>query len=235
MLTLYTSGPRFGLPDASPFVTKVHVLLKMAGLAYDTKPANFAKAPKGKIPYLDDDGQIIADSTFIRWHLEEKHGAEFDIRLSQSQKAVAWAVEKMVEDHLYFAVVDARWTDDAAFDKGPRSFFDSVPAPLRPILMAYVRRQVRKSLRGHGMGRHARAEIVRLAAKDFEAIADILGDKPWLMGGEPCGADASVWAVVTGALCPFFESEVGRVGASHPNLVAYRDRGMQRWFADLQA
>src|SRR5436190_8140000 len=36
MITLYTFGPAFGLPDPSPFVTKVEVLLKMAGLAYGT-------------------------------------------------------------------------------------------------------------------------------------------------------------------------------------------------------
>ena len=34
MITLYTFGPYFGLPDASPFVTKAMLLLKFAGLPY---------------------------------------------------------------------------------------------------------------------------------------------------------------------------------------------------------
>ena len=36
MITLYIFGPAFGLPDPSPFVTKIEVLLKMTGLAYRT-------------------------------------------------------------------------------------------------------------------------------------------------------------------------------------------------------
>jgi hypothetical protein len=34
MITLYTFGPNFGLPDASPFALKSEVQLKMAGLGY---------------------------------------------------------------------------------------------------------------------------------------------------------------------------------------------------------
>jgi hypothetical protein len=32
MITLYTFGPYFGLPDPSPFVLKAEILLKMAEL-----------------------------------------------------------------------------------------------------------------------------------------------------------------------------------------------------------
>ena len=69
MITLFGFGPAFGLPDASPFVTKVEILLKMAGLPYRTDATGFSKAPKGKLPYIDDDGARIADSTFIRSHI----------------------------------------------------------------------------------------------------------------------------------------------------------------------
>jgi hypothetical protein len=34
MITLYTFGPYFGLPDGSPFVLKAMLLLKLAGLEY---------------------------------------------------------------------------------------------------------------------------------------------------------------------------------------------------------
>jgi Glutathione S-transferase N-terminal domain len=50
-------------------VTKAGVLLKMAKLPYRADTSGFKKAPKGKLPYIDDDGgETIADLTFIRWH-----------------------------------------------------------------------------------------------------------------------------------------------------------------------
>src|SRR5262249_12436061 len=117
MITLYTFGPAFGLPDPSPFVTKVEVLLKMAGIAYRTDTTGFRQAPKGKLPYIDDDGEQVADSTFIRWHLENKYRIDFDKELSAEQRAIAWAFEKMAEDNLYWTLVDARFFDEATSPK----------------------------------------------------------------------------------------------------------------------
>ena len=37
MITLYTFGPTFGLPDPSPFVTKAEMLLELARLPYRTE------------------------------------------------------------------------------------------------------------------------------------------------------------------------------------------------------
>jgi glutathione S-transferase len=103
---------------------------------------------------------------------------------------------------------------------------------MRPFALAMVKRGVRKCLWGQGFGRHTRAEIEELAMRDLDAIADFLGEKPWLMGAAPCGADAAVWAMVTGMLCPHFETPLRAAGEKHKNLVAYCDRGMARWFPE---
>jgi len=50
MITLYGSGPNFGLPDASPFVTKAETLLRMSKLPFEKALMSFSKAPKGTIP-----------------------------------------------------------------------------------------------------------------------------------------------------------------------------------------
>lgn len=235
MITLYGSGRRFGLPDASPFVSKAEVLLKMSGVPFRRAEANFGKAPKGKFPYIEDEGKLLGDTTFIRWHLEERHGTDFDNGLTATDKATAWAYERLVEDHLYWTVVHSRWIDRANFDKGPRRFFDKVPAPMRPFVLAMVKRSVASNLKGHGMGRHSKAEIERLAMRDLDAVAAYLDMKPWLMGAEPCGADAAVWSMITSALCPHFQTPIRDHAERLDNLVAYRDRGMHRWFPELVA
>jgi hypothetical protein len=54
---------------------------------------------------------MVSDSTFIRWHIEQKYRIDFDKSLDASQKAIAWAFEKMVEDQLYWVMSTiAGWT-----------------------------------------------------------------------------------------------------------------------------
>jgi glutathione S-transferase len=233
MITLYTFGPFFGLPDASPFVMKAEVLLKMAGLPYTTNTDGYNKAPKGKLPYIADGGAIIADSTFIRLHIEKTYGVDFDAGLSPRDRGIAWAFEKMCEDHLYWPGVHARWMIDENFAKGPRQFFASAPAPLRPLFMVLARRQFRRNLWGHGMGRHTTAEMEELAARDIDALAEVLSQKPYLMGDRPCGADAAIFPMMAHALCPLFDTAIRTCTEQRPNLVAYRDRLMSQYFPDF--
>jgi glutathione S-transferase len=235
MITLYTFGPGFGLPDPSPFVTKAEVLLKMAGVPYKTDAGGFSKAPKGKLPYISDDGTIVADSTFIRLHLEQKHGIDFDKGLSPAGRGVAWAFEKMCEDHLYWVLVDARWMIDCNFNAGPRRFFNAAPAVVRPAVIAMVKRKIRGYLKGHGMGRHSRAEIELLGIRTIDALSHFLAEKPYVMGQEPCGADATIFAFVAGTLCDRFETPIRTAAARHVNLVSYRDRLMRRFFPQFAA
>jgi glutathione S-transferase len=234
VITLYTFGPFFGLPDPSPFVLKAETLLKMAKLDYRTDTGGFSKAPKGKLPYIDDDGAIVADSTFIRWHLEKKYGVDFDQGLDAAQRATAWAFEKMIEDNLYWVVVRDRWANDANFRKGPRRFFDRVPAPMRPLVVTMIRRKVKSALHGQGIGRHSDDEAQALGIRSIEAIADFLGDKPFFFGANPAGVDATVFAFVAGTLCPLFESRTRTAAEQHDNLRRYVGRMTARFYPELK-
>src|SRR6478672_8972883 len=66
---------------------------------------------------------------------------------SPEQRATACAFEKMLEDHLYWTVVYARFIDEANFAKGPSTFFRAISAPVRPLVVAMVRRQVTRYMR----------------------------------------------------------------------------------------
>ncbi|MBX9925619.1 MAG: glutathione S-transferase family protein [Hyphomicrobiaceae bacterium] len=235
MITLYAFGPNFGLPDPSPPCMKAHVLLKMAGLPYTLDRTGLRKAPKGKLPYIDDNGTIVPDSTFIRWHIEKRTGFDFDVGLDDVQRADAWAYEKLCEDNLYYANGYFRWLVPENFERGPATFFNDAPAVIRPIIKFAVQRSVKSAIHKQGTGRHSADEITRLATRGIDSIAAKLGDKPWLMGDQPCGADASVHAAITSILCPKFDTPIRTAAERHPNLVAYRDRGLARWFPELSA
>jgi glutathione S-transferase len=233
VITLSTFGPAFGLPDPSPFVMKAETLLKMAKLPYRTDTGGFSKAPKGKLPYIEDEGTIVADSTFIRWHIEKKYNVDFDRGLDAAQRATGWAFEKMIEDNLYWVIVRERWVDDANFRKGPRRFFDRVPAPIRPLIVPLIRRKVRNALYGQGMGRHSDEEIAVLATKSINALGDFLGDKPFFFGAEPTGVDATVFAFVAGALCPHFTTGSGAAVGRYESLRRYVGRMTARFYPEF--
>ncbi|WP_375462366.1 glutathione S-transferase family protein [uncultured Methylobacterium sp.] len=231
-ITLYTFGPAFGLPDPSPFAMKADVLLRMSGLPYSTERASLRKSPKGKVPYLRDGDALIGDSTFIRLHLEDRHGIDFDAGHAPAERALGWAVEKMLEDQAYWAIVDARWFDDANFARGPARFFDAAPAAVRPLAKAVIRRSVRKAARAQGFGRHAKAEVERLGIRAVEAAADLLGDKPYLLGATISGSDATLYAFSAHLLCPVFDTPLRAAVEGRANLVAYVDRMHARFYPD---
>ena len=97
----------------------------------------------------------IANSTFIRAHIEGKYGFDFDAPLSLQARAQAWAFERMIEHHVYWALVGARWVDAENFAKGPAHFFDGAPEHLREKLREDAQFRVAENYLLSGLGRHA--------------------------------------------------------------------------------
>jgi glutathione S-transferase len=229
MIILYGAGEGFGLPEISPYVTKTEVQLKMAGLSYEKRSGSREESPKGQIPFIDAGGLRIADSTFIRGYLERTYGVDFDEGLTPEQRATAWAVERMVENHLGWVMVTERWLDPENFAKGPAHFFDGAPAGVRETVLDEVRRDVRAV----GIGRHSDLEVVALGVRSLAAVAALLGEKPFLFGRRPCGADATVFAMLAAILTPYFQGELKRRAEGFGTLVAYVDRLMARFYPDF--
>jgi glutathione S-transferase len=229
MITFYGFGSAFGLPDPSPFVMKSEIQLKMAGVPYRFERGAPPAAPKGKIPFIRSGAHRVGDSTFIRAHIEKEYGFDFDSGLRAEQRALAWAVERMLEDHLYFAILAARWLDDENWEKGPSHFFDGAPEGVAQA----SREQVRRTLHGHGIGRHREDEIAELGGRSLASLSTLLGDKPFLFGDAPCGADATAFAFAAAALTPFFESALRKRAESHPNLASYCERSMRRFYPEF--
>ena len=232
MITLYGFGPHFSLPDPSPFVIKTAVQLKMAGLDYRFDTTGFQRAPKGKQPFIEDHGRVIADSTFIRRHVESAYGVDLDQGLDDRQRALGWTIERMMEDHLYWALIHARWIIDENFDKGPSQFFARIPEAMREEAKADARARVTANLAGQGLGRHTRREIDELGCASLAALSNLLGDQLYLFGDVPHAADATAFGMAAAVMTPFFDTTLRRFADDLPNLVHYRDRMMIRFFPD---
>jgi glutathione S-transferase len=230
MIILYGANAGFGLPQTSPFVTKTEVQLKMAGLEYETRWAPPSTSPKGQLPYIDDGAERIADSTFIRAHIEHKYGFDFDEGLDSLQRAQAWAIERMIEHHIYWALVGARWLDSRNFAKGPAHFFDDAPEAQRQHICDTARAAVTANHRISGLGRHSPDESLDLASRSLEALSTLLGGKLYLMGNTPCGTDATAFATLAGLMTPFFDSPLRQRALMFGNLTDYVERMMQLFY-----
>jgi hypothetical protein len=181
MITLYGSGPMFGLPDPCPFVLAAMTQLRIANLPFAVAPADQAAAEDAP---LARDGEVeIATGEALAGHLRRSHGVDLNAHLSCQERAVGWALERMLEARL----------------------------------------DVNRSA-------HDSDEAVRRVRHDFEAAAALLGDKPFLFGERPCGADATLFAFTASAASPLFESRVREAAEAHPNLVAHQWRMMDRFY-----
>jgi glutathione S-transferase len=234
MIILSGGGPNFGLPETSPYVTKTEVQLRMARLAYAKRQAHPHDGPKGQIPFIDDAGRMIGDSAFIRMHIEAEYNIDLDAGLSPLERATAYAIESMVDQQLAPAVGYFRWLVPANFEKGPARFFDFVPAEQREAFRADVLRRVREDMIARGVARHSEEEITTLAERSLKALELFLADKPYLMGDEPTGADALVFAVLAAAMTPFFSSPIRKIATGMPTLVAYVTRMMDRFYPEFE-
>lgn len=235
MIIVHGFGAGLGLPDPSSFVTKVHLLLKMANISFKPTSSGFDKAPKGKVPYINDNGTLVGDSTLIRFYLEEKYKIDFNKDLNDEQRSITWAFEKMLDEQFYFIMVHERWLVPENFEVIKATFFSTLPPIIRTLVPWIVLKKMRKTLRFQGTGLHIRDEMLRLGAHSIKALADFLGNKPYFGGETLCALDASAYAFISGILCRAFNTPLRDEAEKYKNLVNYCERIRVQFFSEYQS
>jgi glutathione S-transferase len=234
MIKVHQFEPAFGLPNASPFCMKLETYLCMTGIPFALATPNMQdmrKAPKGKMPFIDDNGKIIADSTIIIDYLKTTHGDTLDNWLSTEQKAIALSFQRLMEENLYWAIVHTRWFEPQGWAAIKVAFFDKIPLPFKWFVPTLARRGLMKAMRGHGIGRHTPAEIHEIGKRDITAIAEFLGDKLYFMGEKASTIDATVYAFVANLLWVPIDSPLKQQAEKYPQLKAYCERMRGRYYA----
>jgi glutathione S-transferase len=233
MIKLYQFEPALGLPNASPFCMKLETYLRMAGLPFEIPTATLAqlrRAPLGKMPYIEDQGRLLADSSFIIEDLKSRYGDPLDARMTAPERATALAFQRLLEENLYWAVVYTRWVEPQGWELTREAFFGKLPAPLKWIVPPLARRGLIQELRGHGMGRHSREEILAIGRRDITALADFLDDKAFFMGAVPSSLDACAYAFLANLIWVPLASELKLHAQKYPQLQAYCERMRCRFY-----
>ncbi|WP_374077967.1 glutathione S-transferase family protein [Bdellovibrio bacteriovorus] len=231
MIYLHQYPAIWGLPSLSPFCIKVEMYLRKNKIPYRVViEKNPARGPKGKMPFIRDGEHVIPDSTFILQHLAEKRGLQSSAGALQEAQGIA--IQRMVEEHLYFILLYSRWIDPKGWSILKTEFAPLFPPLIGVPFLIFLRSRLRSQAYQQGLGRHTQEEVYRLGSQEMKALSDLLGDKTYFLGTQFSEVDATVYAFLITILKQPIESHLKKTLLTHPNLVAYCLREEAECFPD---
>ena len=234
MIKLYGFGKSFGVIDASPFVVKVDLFLRITGLEYKSVNdfGHIKQSPKHKLPFIDDRGLKVGDSSEILQYLTNNYNLTLDDFLSVQEKAQAALYSRALDESLYWCIVFSRWVKDDTWPIISQTFFAKMPAPIKWFLPNVIRKDVKKTLYRQGFGRHSEQELLLIADKHFSALSILLADKNYFFGDNICSFDAVLYSHLIQFILVDFDNSFNQQAKQYDNLVKYCQRIKAKYYAD---
>ncbi|KAK3742288.1 hypothetical protein QZH41_013102 [Actinostola sp. cb2023] len=100
-VSVYLVAPSPKVINTSPPCLKLETFLRMTNIAY--KPFyGWKPSPKGKMPWIEYKGNIVADSYFSIKFLSKEFGVDLDEHLTNEQKGIATAFIVTLEENTYW-------------------------------------------------------------------------------------------------------------------------------------
>lgn len=215
-------------PSLSPFCLKLETYFRMTNIPYQNE-FSYKSGPKGKIPWIEYNGDIYSDSSFIIKHFNNEKGYDLNKGCNPEQKAIAHALQKMAEEHMYWLVILCRW-------EFYRSETKRTLTQLPGIMVWEIARRTRKMAHAQGIGRHSQSEVEQLLEDDLSALSDFLGEKQFMMGDEPTELDCAIFGQLSQVKWHVPETCRARqfLQDSLTNLNGYCERMKTRFWPDWE-
>ncbi|XP_042873631.1 failed axon connections-like isoform X3 [Penaeus japonicus] len=229
------------LPSLSPYCLKVETWLRLAGLKYENVDHKMKyKSKKGQLPFVEVNGEEIADSAIIIKELGQRYNQDLDAGLSAEQRNVAHATISMIENHFAWVVkwwrcrCPGEWVRAAKLNL-QQALNTRIPNAVLNFAFKLRYRQAAKKVRAHGIGVHKPEEIEEFGHNDLMVLSDLLGDKPFFFGDSPTTLDVVAFANL--AQVAFMDKEVSYtlrdwMTENCTNLVEFCNRVKERAFPD---
>ncbi|BAN28042.1 glutathione S-transferase family protein [Caballeronia insecticola] len=220
MIVLYSYPQLFGLEDNNPFGLKVFAFLKLAGLPFEHRHViDTSAAPRGQLPYLVDDNVTVGDSDAIIAHLKRKYALTLDDAHTPEQRDLDLLIRRTLDD-LYWVMSYSRWRDDRFW---PR-FRDALLAALPDVgadALEGARQYNFERYRYQGIGRYEPDDAYARGIGDLQAVANRLGDQPFMFGASPASIDAAVYGFVANIYFYDIDTPLRRFVAAQDNFVRH--------------
>lgn len=244
IIYLYQFSRTPQLPSLSPYCLKVETWLRLAGLKYENVDHKMKfRSKKGLLPFVELNGEEIADSAIILKELGQRFEKDLDAGLNNDQKNVSHAMISMIENHLVWVVAWWRTKYPENVIKGYKmnlqhALGTRIPNGILNFFFKYTfARKGAKKVKAQGMGVHKPEEIIEFGQNDLKVLSDMLADKPFFFGDEPTILDIVAFASL--AQVYFIDKEVqyslrDYMQESCPNLVGHVNRMKERCFPDWE-
>lgn len=216
--------------------------MRLNGIKYENVDHKMKfRSKKGALPFVELNGEEIADSTIILRELSQKFGKDLDAVLTCEQRSVSHAMISMIENHLVWVVMCWRTKNLDQVFKGYKVNLQHVLGTRIPngILNFFfkltVGRKGAKKVKAQGMGVHTPEEVSQFGCADLKVLSDMLADKPFFFGDEPTTLDVVAFAHLAQILyidkdTPYSLRDYMQENC--PNLVGHCSRMKERCFPD---
>jgi len=199
---LHQFPPGTKIPSLSPFCLKVETFLRIKEIPYENQHG-YKMGKKGKLPWIEYQGERKTDSKFIIEYITEKFEADLDNELSSDQVSLGRAITRMLEENTYWSLIYNRYVDN--FTEYKKLMTQATGIGFN-VSQKMFQRKMRSNLDGHGMGRHAKEEVYKIAEEDLKALSTLLGEKEFLLGDKISTADCTLFGVCANILYSGMES-----------------------------
>jgi len=189
------------IPSISPFCLKVESWLKLHGIKYENVDHKIKlRSKRGMLPFIELNGEEIADSNTIIETLSKKFEKSMPAELTAEQKQVQHAMISMVENHFNWTMVQWRSRDIDSMVKGYKmdlaaAIGSKLPASLLNFYFKHTfLRKGLKKVKAQGFGASSNEEMEQMGKDDMKVCSDMLGDKEFMFGDEPSLLDLTVYS-----------------------------------------
>ncbi|CAC5384905.1 unnamed protein product [Mytilus coruscus] len=200
-------------PSLSPFVVKLETYLRIAKIPYQNVHDS-KRGSKGKIPWIEYNDVTLPDSQLIIEYLNKLRNVDLNKHLTEEQKAVAVAFQRMVDEHTYWLMVINRWE----YDNEMREFKLSNWSWLKLTIARWF---VNWQTHQQGLGRHNKEEIMAILNKDFHSLSAYLSKKKYIFGDIPSELDSSIFGQLSQFRWHLSLSDITNLFQRYQNLDRY--------------
>jgi len=217
MLTLYSYPELFGIADNNPYGLKTFAFLKLTKVPFrHAHIFDASAAPRGQLPYIEDDGTTIGDSDAIIAHLINKYRLTIDATLTPPQRDTDLMIRRTLDD-LYWVMSYSRWKDDRYWPL----FRDALMREHARVTAADLdKARAFNFQRYHfqGIGRFTPEAAYARGLADLAVLARLVPADEYVHGRKPGAVDAAIYGFIANILFYDIPTPLKAFVIAHANL-----------------